>query len=429
MYDAIVVGGRCAGAATALLLAKEGAKVLVVDRARLATDIPHGHYIHLQGPKLLQRWGVLDKIVDSGCPPVTQITMDLGDFPLTGKNLIHDGVAVGYGPRRRLLDAILMKQAIAAGAEFRSGFSVDEFQWDGTVIAGIRGRSYDNGVKVGERAKITIGADGRHSSLARAVDAPTYEEIPPLACWYFSYWSDVHLDGLEIYRRDRNVVFVFPTNDGATAVFIGWPISEFGPVRRNVAASFMRVLAQIPALNERIRSARQVERFYGMADVPNFFRKPYGPGWALVGDAGYHKDPYMALGISDAFRSAELLASAIEEGFSGHRALLDALAQYEERRNAEAIQLYRQNAQLAQFDPVPEDELAMRADLRGNQEETNRYYLELQGMIPREEFFNPENLQRLSARGSHDDVKTGVVHTSAIGRLPDTHTQADREAL
>jgi hypothetical protein len=155
-----------------------------------------------------------------------------------------------------------------------------------------------------------------------------------------------------------------------------------------VAASFMGVLAQIPVLHEKIRSGRQAERFYGAADLPNFFRKPYGPGWALVGDAGYHKDPYMALGICDALRDAELLASAIEEGLSGRRALVDALAGYEERRNAEAINLYRQNAQLAQFNPVTGDELAMRATLRGDQEETNRYYLALEGIIPREEFFN-----------------------------------------
>jgi flavin-dependent dehydrogenase len=205
------------------------------------------------------------------------------------------------------------------------------------------------------------------------------------------------MDGLEIYRRDRNVVFAFPTNDGLIAIFIGWPIAEFGGVRQDVAAGFMKVLEKIPMLDERIREGTHEERFYGTADVPNFFRKPYGSGWALVGDAGYHKDPYMALGISDALRDAELVASAIDRGLCGGQHLLDALADYEQQRNAAAMQLYHQNAQLARFGPVPDDEFALRAVLQGNEEMTNKFYMARQGMIPMEEFFNPDNLRRLRA--------------------------------
>jgi flavin-dependent dehydrogenase len=398
MFDAIVVGGRCAGAATALLLARKGFRVLVVDKAQFPSEIPHGHFIHRQGPRLLQRWGVLDNVVRSGCPPVTKWTMDLGDFPLTGTSLVRDGVAFGYGPRRRVLDAILIEAAIASGAEFRERFSVDDYLWDGATVAGIRGRSYESGSQMSERARITVGADGRHSSLARAVGAAVYEEIPPLACWYFSYWSGTGVDGLEMYLRDRNVIFAHPTHDGLTAIFIGWEISEFPQVRRNLAASFMSVLQRVPALEQRIRSGRQEERFFGAADLPNFFRKPYGPGWALVGDAGQHKDPCMALGICDAFRDAEFLASAIDDGLSGRQPLLDALAGYERQRNAAGMQLYHQNAYQAQFKPVPEELLAIRATIRGNQEETNRFFLAQEGMIPAEEFFNPDNLQRLKGR-------------------------------
>jgi len=192
------------------------------------------------------------------------------------------------------------------------------------------------------------------------------------------------------------VVFAFPTNVGLTAIFIGWPIAEFGKVRQNVAAAFMDVFEQIPDLEERVCAGRQEERFYGTADLPNFFRIPFGPGWALVGDAGYHKDPYMALGISDALHDSELLACAIEEGFSGRRPILDAMARYEQQRNEASMQLYRQNAEQARFRPIPEKELAIRAAIRGDQEATNTYYLALQGMIPREEFFNPANLQQLT---------------------------------
>jgi flavin-dependent dehydrogenase len=406
MFDAIVVGGRCAGGATALLLARRGFKVLVVDKTRFPSEIPHGHFIHRQGPSLLQRWGVLDRIVESGCPPVTKMMVDLEDFPLTGTNLVHDGVALGYAPRRRELDSILIEAAISAGAEFRDGFFVEDYLSDGTAVTGICGRSYESGARLTERARITIGADGRNSSLARAAGAATYEEMPPLTCYYFSYWSGAPSDGLEIYLRDRTLIFVFPTNDGTTAVFIGWEISEFARIRRNIAASFMDALEQVPGLAQRIRAGKQEERFYGTADLPNFFRKPYGPGWALVGDAGCHKDPCMALGISDALRDAELLACAIDEGLSGRLPLQAALGGYEEHRNSASMQLYRENAYQAQFKPVPEDLLAIRAAIRDDPEETNRFYLARQGMIPPEEFFNPENLQRLMAREKAGAART-----------------------
>ena len=406
MFDAIIVGGRCAGAATALLLARKGLRVLVVDKARFPTEIPHGHFINRQGPRLLKNWGVLDDIVQSGCPPVTKVTMDLGDFPLTGTNLVCDGVAFGYGPRRRVLDAILIEAAVAAGAEFREAFSVDDYLFDGATVTGIRGRSYKGG-PINERARIVVGADGRHSSLATAVGAATYQYTPSLTCWYYSYWSGAAVDGLEMYLRDRNVIFLFPTNDGLAAVFIAWAITEFVRVRQNISSSFMNVLERVPELEQKIRGARREERFYGAADLPNFFRKPYGPGWALVGDAGHHKDPFLALGICDAFRDADLLACAIGEGLSGEQVLLDALAGYEQKRNAAAMELYQENLNRAQFKPVREDLLAIRAAVCGNQEETNRFYMAQQGMIPQEEFFNQDNLRRLMARADVARMQPG----------------------
>ena len=408
MFDVIVVGARCAGAATALLLARKGFRVLMLDKARFPAEIPQGHFIHQQGPRLLQKWGVMDNLTRSDCPPVTQFTMDLGDFPLTGTNLVRDGVAVGYGPRRHVVDMVLLQAAIEAGAEFRGGFSVDDYLSDGTAITGVRGRSYDTGAEISEQARITVGADGRHSSLARAVAATVYEETPPLACWYFSYWSGAAVDGLEMYLRGRTVIFTFPTNDGLTAVFIGWEISEFPRVREDIATSFMSVLRGVPHLEQRICAGRREERFYGTADVPNFFRKPYGTGWALVGDADHHKDPYLALGICDAFRDADLLASAISQGLSGERPMPDALADYERDRNTAAMPQYRENIHFAQFKPVPENVLALRAAVRGNQEQTDKFYLARQGMIPPEEFFNPENLERLNLRTSRAAQRGGA---------------------
>jgi 2-polyprenyl-6-methoxyphenol hydroxylase-like FAD-dependent oxidoreductase len=127
---------------------------------------------------------------------------------------------------------------------------------------------------------------------------------------------------------------------------------------------------------------------------PHFLRKPYGPGWALVGDAGCHKDPYLALGICDAFRDAEWLSDAIDDGLSGRRSVDTAMAEYERRRNEATIADYKQNLELAQFKPIPAEVSQLRLALRGNQEDTNRFYLAREGMIPPETFFTSENLKR-----------------------------------
>ena len=207
-YDAIVIGARCAGAPTAMLLARRGYKVLLVDRSTFPSEIPHGHFIHRHGPRRLHRWGLLGRISATDCPPVSTVTTDFGDFPLTGTDLIVDGVALGYAPRRSILDKVLVDAAVEAGAELREGFVVDELIGDGDRIAGIRGRTTSGGALIAERATVTVGADGRNSRLARAVQAPLSEQTVPVTCWYFAYWSGVPQNGLEIYIRERTVIVV-----------------------------------------------------------------------------------------------------------------------------------------------------------------------------------------------------------------------------
>lgn len=400
MYDAIIVGARCAGASTALLLGRKGYKVLLVDRAIFPKDIPHGHFIHRHGPQRLARWGLLDRITATGCPAVTTMTTDFGDFALTGHDLHVDGVAMGYGPRRSQLDKVLVEAAVEAGAELRDGFTVEEFiseesSTGGERITGIRGRDQRSGNLVSESATITIGADGRNSRLAQAVRAPMYEVTEPVTCWYFSYWSDVPSAGLNVFVHNRRVIFAFPTNDNLYAIFIAWPAEELSSVRTDVETAFKTVINELPALAALTANARRVERFYGATDVPNFFRKPFGPGWALVGDAGCHKDPYLALGICDALRDAEFLVDALDNGLNGKADIATALADYEQRRNAASLEQFRQNLHMAQFKPMPPEAMALRQKLRNRAEDTRRFYLANQGMAPRETFFNPENMQRI----------------------------------
>jgi flavin-dependent dehydrogenase len=394
VYDAIVIGARCAGAATAMLLARKGYDVLLVDRATFPSDIPQGHFIHRHGPSRLARWGLLDRIVATGCPPVTSWTLDQGDFPLTGDDLVVDGVALGYGPRRSALDTVLVEAAVAAGAELREGFVVDDFVIDDETVRGVRGHSRGRAAGVSELARVTIGADGRNSRLARAVRTPAYEVVPPLTCWYFGYWSGVRSHGLEVHVRGNRVIFAFPTNDGLFAVFVAWPRGELSRVRSDIEGHFMAVVDHVPALSERVRNGRREERFRGISDVPNFLRKPYGAGWALVGDAGCHKDPYLALGICDAFRDAELLVDALDDGLSGRTPFDGVLANYEVCRNAETLPDYRRNLQAARFEPLPAEVARLRRAVHGDRDATNRFLMTIEGMLPPEPFFGLQSPPR-----------------------------------
>ena len=162
MYDAVVVGARCAGATVAMLLARKGYKVLLLDRSTFPSDLTFStHYIHQSGIACLKRWGLLDRVVASNCPPITSFHFDFGNFALSGSPPPADGVKEAYAPRRKVLDAILVDGAVAAGAELRTGFSVDELVFENGRVCGIHGRE-KTGAAVVEKARIVIGADGMH---------------------------------------------------------------------------------------------------------------------------------------------------------------------------------------------------------------------------------------------------------------------------
>jgi 2-polyprenyl-6-methoxyphenol hydroxylase-like FAD-dependent oxidoreductase len=392
MYDAIVVGARCAGSPTAMLLARKGYRVLLVDKAFFPSNTLSGHYIHQPGVALLKRWSLLDRVAASNCPPILKFTFDLGDFCLTGSAPPTEDVAEGYCPRRKVLDKILVDAAVAAGAELREGFLVQEILMEGDRVTGIRGRTR-NGTAVTETARLVIGADGLHSIVARAVRAPEYHAMPSLSCNYYSYWSGISIEGLELYPRDNRFIIAVPTNDGLTIINVLWSYGEFQQFRANIEGNHLKTLELAPGLAERVRSGQREERFVGTADVSNFLRKPYGLGWALVGDAGYHKDPVTAQGMTDAFRDAELLATAIDAGFSERRPLEEALAEYERQRNKAALPIYNLTCQLAALKPAPPGMQQLFSALRGNQFEIDRFFGTMAGTVPIAEFFNPDGLQ------------------------------------
>ncbi len=392
-YDAIVVGARCAGAPTAMLLARQGYRVLLVDRASFPSDTLSTLMIHATGVAALSRWGLLDTVTATGCPPIETYSFDFGPFTIAGTPRPEDGNSTGYAPRRTILDKILVDAAAAAGVEVREHFSVDGIEWEDGAAVGIRGHGAD-GTSVTERARVVVGADGRGSRVAKAVEPEHYNEKPKLQWSYYTYWSGLPVDGFEIFIRPDRGWAAIPTNDDLTLLVVGWPSAEASAYKTDVEANYLKTLELVPDFAARVRAATREEPFSG-GSVPNFFRKPYGPGWALVGDAGYTKDPITAQGISDAFRDAELCAAALDEAFSGQRSFEDAMSAYQHARDARALPIYGFTTQMATLEAPPVEMQQLLGAVHGNRDAMDDFVSLTAGTVSPVQFFDPENIGRI----------------------------------
>lgn len=389
-YQAIVVGARCAGSPIAMLLARKGYRVLMVDRATFPSDTLSTHVVHPLGVDALSRWGLLDRLVATECPSIDTYAFDFGPFTITGAPGTKDA-PVAYCPRRTILDKLLVDAAAEAGAEIREDFTVEEVLMDGGRVAGIKGRSR-NGDPVTERADIVVGADGRHSLIAETVRPEKYNERPPLLAPYYTYWSGLPMSGrFETYIRPNRGFAAAQTHDGLTMIVGGWPHSEFATNKKDIEGNYLKLFELAPEFADRLRSAKREGRLAG-APTPNFFRKPYGPGWALVGDAGYIKDPITAQGITDAFRDAERCAVALDQGLTGVRSLDDAMGDYQRDRDARVLPMYEFTCQLATLEPPPPEMQRLFGAIHGNQKAMDGFAQVNAGTVSPAVFFSPENV-------------------------------------
>jgi 2-polyprenyl-6-methoxyphenol hydroxylase-like FAD-dependent oxidoreductase len=394
-YDAIVVGARCAGSPTAMLLARKGYKLLVVDRARFPSDTISTHLLHPPGVAAMRRWGLLDQLTATGCPPIDTYSFDFGPFTISGIPGTDDA-PVAYGPRRTVLDKLLVDAASQAGAEVREGFTVEDVVIEDGRVTGVRGHG-NGGRTISEHARLVIGADGRHSLVARAVQPEQYHERPQLLCGYYTYWSGLPMDGrFETYIRPERAFAAWPTHDDLTLVIGGWPFAEFQANKGDIEGNYLKMLEMAPSFAERVRGATRQARFVGTA-VPNYFRKPYGPGWALVGDAGYNKDFITAQGMHDAFRDAELCAAALDQTFTGTRSFDAAMAEYQSTRDQHVLPMYEFTCQLATLEPPPPELQHLLGAVHGNREAMDGFARVVAGVISPAEFFSEENVGRVLA--------------------------------
>jgi 2-polyprenyl-6-methoxyphenol hydroxylase-like FAD-dependent oxidoreductase len=395
-YDAIVVGARCAGSPTAMLLARRGHRVLLVDKAAFPSDTMSTHLVHPPGVAALERWGLLESLKATGCPPVETYSFDFGPLTISGSPRPIDGIAVAYCPRRTVLDQLLVDAAAEAGAELREGFTVDEILAADEAVTGIRGHAQGK-APVTERARVVIGADGRHSVVAKTVQPDQYDERPSRLAMYYAYWSGLQTNGFDTTVRadNRRGWAAVATHDDLTVLPFGWPVEEFKANRSDIEGNFFAAMDLAPEFAERVRAAKRESKFIGSAELPGYFRKPFGPGWALLGDAGYHKNPITAMGINDAFRDAELLAAALDDFLSGRRSYRTAMSDYQHARDAEAMPVYEFTDDLAQLQPPPAEMQQLLGAMRGNQEAMDEFVSVQAATLPAPEFFAPENVGRI----------------------------------
>lgn len=316
-YDVAIVGGRVAGASTALLLARAGLRVAVLERSRVGSDTVSTHALMRAGVLQLSRWGVLPRLVAAGTPRIRHIDFHYSDGGSAHVSLRPSpGVDGLYAPRRQLLDRVLIEAAASSGADVLHESPVlGLLRDDAGRVVGVRTSGAD-GRGVAVRAGLTIGADGVGSLVAREVGAPFVSRGRAASAILYRYVDHVPSDGYVWGYGDGAAAGLIPTNAGQTCVFVATTPTRMRGLRRDGAdAAFDSLLDAVPtALSDVVRAGGAAGRLHGWRGVPGHVRRSSGPGWALVGDAGYFKDPITTHGLTDALRDAELLSDAVLAG-------------------------------------------------------------------------------------------------------------------
>jgi 2-polyprenyl-6-methoxyphenol hydroxylase-like FAD-dependent oxidoreductase len=327
-----------------MLLARAGLRVLLVDPVPYGRDTLSTHALMRGAVLQLHRWDLLDAIRESGAPPVSTTTFHYGaetiEIPIKPSN----GVDALYAPRRTVLDPVLVDAARAAGAEVLHGLSVTDLIRDdsgrvrGARIAGADRRVHD------VAADLVIGADGIRSKVARMVRAEYDYLAHHATCSIYGYWPDTRVEGYHWYYERGFGAGMIPTND-ATCIFAGMPRARFEALRHEgTDALFHDVIGRFPESLRDVVGSDPPAGLRAFPGRPGFLRRAAGPGWVLVGDAGYFRDPLTAHGITDALREAEIVSRLIlDEGEYG-------LRQYQARRDALVEPLLSVTDRIASFD-------------------------------------------------------------------------------
>ncbi len=407
-YDAIVVGARCAGSPTAMLLARPGHRVLLVDRATFPSDTLSTHVIQAPGVGALRRWGLLDQVTGTGCPPIDSYVFDFGPIAFVGTPPPADGGSTAYAPRRHLLDTILVRAAADAGAEVREHFTVDDVVVEDSVVTGIRGHG-PGGRTALERARVVIGADGLHSRVARTVGAEAYLTKPKLQFGYYTYWGDLPLRGFHVVSRPDRGWGAIPTNDGLTLVVVGWPITEAHAYRADMRGTTC-------APSTRCRSGAR-----GSGARPGSSRSPVAACRTSSAGSTGRAGRWWATPATRRTRSPRraCLTRSVTQSCArapwtrcsrGERPFGEAMADYHEARDAHARPIFEFTTQLATLAAPPPEVQELLGAVSGHPAASDAFAGVIAGTVSPAEFFARDNVAAIMGPGRLPDESRRGAH-------------------
>jgi 2-polyprenyl-6-methoxyphenol hydroxylase-like FAD-dependent oxidoreductase len=355
-HDIVVVGGRVAGAATAMLLARMGHDVVVVERAEVLGDTLSTLGIARSGVVQLARWGLLDEVLATGAPPIRQVTFHAGGESVVRRIKDRAGVDHLVAPRRRVLDPTVAGAAARSGADVRYGITMTALRRDASGrVVGISACDGSGGTYELD-ARIVVGADGLRSRVARSVGARVVDQRHAAGATHYGFFRGPTWNGSEFFVGDGMFGGIFPTNDGEACIWVCSPTADAEAARRATGspsgAFDLMVERAVPDLARRLAAAERTSNVSGVVRLPNQVRQAVGPGWALVGDAVYHRDAVTGHGISDAFRDAELLATSLDPFLRDEIDEVTALVGYERERADAAREIFEITCELSTYPPL-----------------------------------------------------------------------------